>query len=128
VPTILGAMSEGTPIGDELTPQQAAELLYGGRVQLVDVRRIDEWQAVRVAESVHLPLDELPHRAAEIDRGRPVVFICRSGSRSGMATAAFRASGFEAYNLVGGIEAWIASGLAIEPDSGEVARPRPDNS
>ena len=45
-----------------------------------------------------------------------------------MASQVFRASGFEAYNLSGGLEAWVAEGREIEPDGGVVAGPRPDAS
>ena len=42
-----------------------------------------------------------------------------------MAAQAFREAGYDAYNLAGGIEAWVAEGQRIEPDDGEVRKPRP---
>jgi rhodanese-related sulfurtransferase len=112
----------------ELTPERVSEMIASGEAQLVDVRQDFEWEAGRIPGAVHIPLDSLPVRAAEIDRERPVVFGCRSGARSAMATQAFRASGFEAFNLAGGMEAWVENGLDIDPADGEVALPRPDNS
>jgi rhodanese-related sulfurtransferase len=50
-----------------------------------------------------------------------VVFQCRVGNRSAFATEAFRNAGFEAFNMAGGIEAWRAAGLPLEPDDAEVA-------
>jgi rhodanese-related sulfurtransferase len=38
------------------------------------------------------------------------------GARAGMAAQAFRASGYDAYNLGGGIQAWADRGLAMEPE------------
>ena len=38
-----------------------------------------------------------------------------------MATQAFRAAGFEAYNLEGGLAAWARAGLPLEPKDGVVA-------
>ena len=38
-----------------------------------------------------------------------------------MATQAFRASGLDAYNLAGGLLAWVEKGLPIEPEDGSVA-------
>ena len=119
---------ETTAESTELDPERAAEMIESGDAQLVDVRQDFEWEAGRIPGAVHIPLDTLPARAAEIDRGRPVIFGCRSGARSAMATDAFRASGFEAYNLGGGLEAWVEQGLAVEPEGGAVALPRPDNS
>jgi rhodanese-related sulfurtransferase len=43
------------------------------------------------------------------------------GRRSALATQAFRAVGFDAYNMRGGIEAWAGEGFPIEPDGGHVA-------
>jgi hypothetical protein len=38
-----------------------------------------------------------------------------------MATQAFLRAGWDARNMVGGIEAWVESGLALEPAGGYVA-------
>jgi rhodanese-related sulfurtransferase len=38
-----------------------------------------------------------------------------------MAASAFRTAGYEAYNMRGGILAWVEAGLPIEPDDGYVA-------
>ena len=122
-------MSEQTTSeGVDIDPGRLAGMLDAGEAQLVDVRQQSEWDAGRIAGAVHIPLETLPAAAAQIDRDRPVVFSCRVGSRSAMATAAFRESGFEAYSLAGGIEAWVASGRPIEPDGGSVVAPTPDAS
>jgi rhodanese-related sulfurtransferase len=116
------------PIETELSPERVADMVASGEAQLVDVRQDFEWEAGRIPGAVHIPLDSLPARAGELDRERPVIFGCRTGARSSMATEAFRASGFDAFNLSGGMDAWVENGLDIEPTDGEVARPRPDNS
>ena len=80
-----------------------------------------EHEAGRIAGDRLVELGELAARAEEIDPDRPVVFYCRSGARSAMATQAFRRAGFEAYNLTGGLLAWDASGLPLEPEGGYVS-------
>ena len=105
----------------ELSPQRVADLLERGEVQLVDVREPHEWEAGRIPQARHIELERLAGRAQEIDRDRPVVFQCRLGARSAMATAAFRAAGWDAYNLTGGILAWAKSGLPLDPPDGHVA-------
>jgi rhodanese-related sulfurtransferase len=107
---------------EEITPARAAELVRDGDAQLVDVRTPEEVEAGRIAGSKHIEVEELPALAGEIERERPVVFYCRSGARSAMATGAFRAAGYEAYNLDGGLLAWVEGGLPIEPEDGSVAR------
>jgi rhodanese-related sulfurtransferase len=109
--------------GDEdISPARAAELVRDGDAQLVDVRTPEEVDAGRIAGTLHIELEQLPTQASEIDPERPVVFYCRTGSRSAMATGAFRAAGYEAYNLDGGLLAWVEGGLPIEPEGGSVAR------
>ena len=105
----------------DLTPREVADLLADGGTQLVDVREPYEHEAGRIAGDVHIELDRLTAEAGSIDRERPVVFYCRTGSRSDMAAQAFGASGYTAHNLDGGLKAWVAAGLPIEPDGGRVA-------
>lgn len=105
----------------ELAPRQVAELLARGEIQLIDVREQYEWDAGRIDGARHVELERLASQADTIERERPVVFQCRLGARSAMATAAFRSAGWDAYNLTGGIQAWVEEGLPLVPESGRVA-------
>ncbi len=105
---------------EELSPRRAAELLRDG-AQGVDVREQYERDAGHIADTVHIELDQLTGAADSLDRERPIVFYCRTGSRSALAAQAFAAAGFEAHNLHGGLEAWVTDGLPIEPADGRVA-------
>jgi rhodanese-related sulfurtransferase len=108
-------------MAEDLSPARVAELLRDG-AQLVDVREPYERDAGRIAgDSAHIELDRLTAEAGSIDRGRTVVFYCRSGSRSALAAQAFSAAGYDAHNLDGGLKAWVADGLPIEPADGRVA-------
>lgn len=107
----------------DYTPEQVAELLAGSEIQLIDVREPHEHAAGRIAGDKLIELDELRARATEIDRDVPVVFYCRSGGRSAMATQAFLAAGYDAHNLDGGLLAWKGHGLPMEPPGGFVAEP-----
>ena len=106
---------------EELSPRQLAELLSKADVQLVDVREPFEHEAGRIADDVLIELNELPGEADAFDRERPLVFYCRTGSRSALATQAFASAGFDAHNLSGGLQAWVKDGLPIEPADGHVA-------
>jgi rhodanese-related sulfurtransferase len=104
-----------------MNPQQAADLLRTGDAQLVDVREPYEHEAGRIAGSLHIELQDLPAEAGSLDRERPILFYCRTGSRSALAADAFAASGYDARNLDGGLKAWVGAGLPIEPSTGRVA-------
>ncbi len=105
----------------EVDPERAAELIRAGEVQLVDVREAYEVEAGRIDGSRHIELERLASQAETIERGKPVLFYCRIGARSGMAANAFRRAGYEAYSLNGGLTAWHERGLPLEPDGGTVA-------
>jgi rhodanese-related sulfurtransferase len=104
----------------DLSPARVAELLRDG-AQGVDVREQYERDAGHIASTLHIELDQLSAKAQELDGQRPIVFYCRSGSRSALAAQAFAAAGFEAHNLDGGLKAWVQDGLPIEPADGHVA-------
>jgi rhodanese-related sulfurtransferase len=105
----------------DLSPERVAELFERGELEIVDVREPYEREAGHIAGSRHIELERLPSQASTIQRDRPVVFQCRLGARSAMATQAFRAAGYEAYNLEGGLKAWADRGLPLAPAGGYVA-------
>jgi rhodanese-related sulfurtransferase len=107
-------------VGD-YTPKQVAEFLAQGEIQLIDVRQPEERAAGRIAGDRFIELAQLSAQVDTIDRDRPVVFYCRSGSRSAMATDAFRGAGFDAHNMIGGLLDWDAAGLPLDPPGGYVA-------
>jgi rhodanese-related sulfurtransferase len=117
----LSAMGSFTEEQEELQPDRVAELLGDDEVQLIDVREEYEHEAGRIAGDRHIVMDRLAAEADSLEGGRPIVFYCRTGSRSALATQAFRASGRQAYNLDGGIIAWVERGLPIEPEDGTIA-------
>lgn len=103
----------------ELEPMRVADLVAAG-AELIDTRRDHEWDGGRIPGARHVEVNELTARAPSLPRDRPIVFYCRTGSRSGMAAEAFRTAGYDAYNLAGGIHAWVDAGFAIEPEDGEI--------
>lgn len=105
----------------DLEPERVRELLEKGEIQLVDVREPYEHEAGRIAGARHIEMEHLASQAETIDHDKPVIFHCRLGTRSAMATEAFRSSGFDAYNVKGGIQAWAEKGLPLEPEGGYVA-------
>jgi rhodanese-related sulfurtransferase len=108
-------------VESDYTPSQVADLVERGEIQLIDVREPYEHEAGRIAGDRHIVMDQLTTQVDSIDRDQPVVFYCRTGSRSAVAVEAFRGAGFDAYHLDGGLVAWVDRGLPIEPEDGEIA-------
>jgi rhodanese-related sulfurtransferase len=114
-------MSAFSDPGIEISPQEARDILARGEAQLIDVRESYEWEAGRIAGARHIELERLAAQADTIDKDTPVIFQCRLGARSAMATQAFRAAGYEAWSMAGGLQRWHDEGLPLEPEDGHVA-------
>ena len=110
-------------MSSDYTPQQVFELLATDSAQLIDVRQPHEHEAGAITGGRLIELGRLAAEAETIDRSRPVVFYCRSGGRSAMATEAFTEAGFDAHNMTGGLLEWHAAGLPLEPADGFVDDP-----
>jgi rhodanese-related sulfurtransferase len=66
---------------------------------IIDVRTRGEYQAGHIEGSRNIPLDAITKEAVAIrNLNRPVVTVCRSGSRSSAAKLILAAAGIEAYN------------------------------
>lgn len=90
----------------------------GAKVRLIDVRNPDEF----VGEYGHIKNAELVVLGSELtkfldsgDRDEEIVFICRSGGRSGSATEESIKLGYKhTMNMVGGMIRWNELGLPVE--------------
>jgi rhodanese-related sulfurtransferase len=91
----------------EITPTEFVERRSRGEsLTLLDVR--EEWElgVASVPDVVHIPMGEVADRLGELDRGREIVVLCRSGRRSLQVANFLQQNGFQAVNLAGGILAW----------------------
>jgi glyoxylase-like metal-dependent hydrolase (beta-lactamase superfamily II) len=89
-------------------------------VQILDVRETAEFTGPlgHIEGAMLIPLGELAGRLDELRRDRPVVAVCRAGSRSAQATAILQQAGFaEVANLNGGMLRWRAEGYPVEGGS-----------
>ena len=83
-------------------------------VELIDVRERDERDSGYIAGSRNIPYRLLPQYAADVPTDRPVVTICESGARAGIAASILAARGVPARPVLdGGITAWAARGGAM---------------
>lgn len=73
------------------------------KLEIIDVREPHEFSSVRIKGSKLMPMRELGERLSEIDWSKEVVFICRSGARSGHVANVLASAGYKPINLSGGI-------------------------
>lgn len=98
----------------EIQPQALEDLTNAA--QIVDVREPGEFIGPlgHIRDARLFPLGELPKRMNELDRSRPVVVVCRSGTRSAQAALQLGKAGFtQVANLAGGMLRWRASGHPV---------------
>lgn len=81
---------------------------------MVDVREPSEYQAGHIAEAKLVPLGELEARMDELPKGRPILCVCASGARSGMAARRLASAGYEVMNLRGGMSGWAIEKFPIK--------------
>jgi glyoxylase-like metal-dependent hydrolase (beta-lactamase superfamily II)/rhodanese-related sulfurtransferase len=85
-----------------------------GSIQIVDVRRKPEWDQAHIAGALHKPLDRVAKMLGDLDRAKPIVVHCKGGYRSAIACSLIQRAGFaNVTNLIGGLDAWQATGLAV---------------
>lgn len=93
----------------ELKPAEAMPLINDDNTLIVDVRSENEFIDGHINRAINLPLQLLETRASEIERykDKPLLVMCRSGNRSGIACGKLRKLGFSnVTNLAGGVMAW----------------------
>jgi glyoxylase-like metal-dependent hydrolase (beta-lactamase superfamily II) len=92
-------------------------LAAGEDLSILDIRELDEFEDWHIAGAVNVPLYnaisggdysvvEEKLSAATLDKGKPVVAVCRSGNTSKVCVQALTSMGYEAASLYGGMRDW----------------------
>lgn len=91
-----------------ITPQTVkARLEAGEALLIIDVRQAWELNRSRLAQAVHIPMDDIPDSLDRIPQDTPVVIMCHHGTRSAQVTQWLRAQGYQnVLNMEGGIDGW----------------------
>jgi sulfur dioxygenase len=96
----------------EISPEWVAA--HRSEVALLDVRATGELagELGHLEGATSIPLDELRGRVDEVKDDKPVIVVCQTGKRSGMATVILRKAGrTRVANLAGGMVRWRELGL-----------------
>jgi rhodanese-related sulfurtransferase len=96
---------------------------------VIDSRSRAAWDQAHIPGAIHLPTADIASRAATLlDPRLPVVAYCWGPGCNGATRAALALSeaGFDAKEMLGGIEYWIREGFPVRTENGEeVAEPDP---
>ncbi|MFN2462619.1 MAG: rhodanese-like domain-containing protein [Candidatus Dormibacteria bacterium] len=107
-------VQQGREVEYDEVSLDAAEDLRAEGATIVDVRRPDERAVKHIPGSLHIPLDELSGRMAEVPEGR-ILFVCAKGVRSAVAASmAEAATGrSDVSSIAGGTDGWEAADKPI---------------
>ena len=100
------------PKDAEMDAAEARAALESGH-RMLDVREYWEFEAGHVADSVHIPLLELPSRFGELSVQDEWLVVCRSGNRSARAVSFLNGQGLKTINLHGGLQDWAREGFPV---------------
>ncbi|MDH5786538.1 MAG: rhodanese-like domain-containing protein [Chromatiales bacterium] len=86
----------------------------GKSFRIIDVREPMEIAQGSIPGAEAMPMSTLGGRLNELNPQEQLVFICRSGARSGQVCAYLAQNGFEnAVNLRGGVMGWAQHGFGF---------------
>lgn len=90
------------------------KLKFGKHPLVLDVRQPDEFRTGHITGAKLIPLNELHRKIKELPKGREIVCICASGSRSISAAKMLAKEGFSVMNVKGGMLAWRHAKLPMQ--------------
>lgn len=79
------------------------DLYKQGKVQIVDIRFPEEYQAYSFSFIKNIPLNELPARLGELDSSKVIVTVCPHYDRAEIARTYLTLKGFQSKYLVDGV-------------------------
>ncbi len=98
----------------EVTPEETQSRQKAGAV-IVDVREQHEWRDGHIAGAKHIPLGSLAKRTHELNPGKEIITVCRSGHRSAMAARVLQQAGFpQVSSMTGGMMSWTWKHLPVK--------------
>ena len=103
------------PAIPKISPTELSEKLKFGKHPLIlDVRQPAEFQQVHITGAKLIPLNELYKRMKELPKGREIVCVCATGSRSKSAAKILAKEGFTVFDMQGGMTAWRHAKLPVQ--------------
>lgn len=102
-----------------VSAQEAFTMIERG-VRVFDVREANEFSGGSLANAINVPLSKIEREGVEaieltnLNKDEKILFVCRSGARSGTACAKLKSAlGDRAINIEGGIGAWLGAGFSV---------------
>jgi len=103
------------PAVPKISPAELSEKLKFGKHPLIlDVRQPGEFRQAHISGAKLIPLNELYKHIKDLPKGREIVCVCDSGSRSRTAAKILVKEGYTVFDMQGGMVAWRHSKLPVQ--------------
>jgi rhodanese-related sulfurtransferase len=112
-PEIQGFMGQQNAV----STLEATHLINQKHAIIIDLRRVQDYEAGHLPQARHIPADELASRVGEVARfhGRPAILVATGAGGNAGAVNTLKAQGFtDIFTLKGGVVAWVEASLPIE--------------
>ena len=118
IPTALILSGCGSTGGNvtNLNTAEFSQKVTDPSIIVLDVRTAGEFQGGHIANAINVDYEGMNFEGEvnKLDKSKTYAVYCRSGRRSGLATALMAKDGFKSIiNLNGGIEAWQSAGNKV---------------
>lgn len=100
----------------QIDPATAPQLIESAKPFILDVRETAEMAKGKIANSVNIPIRELPKMIAKLPDSKtaPILVYCQVGYRGGIGMTVLRMWGYtNVRNIRGGLDAWEKAGLPV---------------
>jgi rhodanese-related sulfurtransferase len=106
--------AQGAEDRPTITPAELArQVEQGDPLTIIDVRSPGEYAAGHVPGAINIPMEQVEARTNDLRPGLPVVVVCQSGRRAGIACTLLQNQRPDARVLDGGTAAWQAGGFPV---------------
>jgi rhodanese-related sulfurtransferase len=103
------------PAVPTISPAELSEKLKFGKHPLIlDVRQPEEFRQARITGAKLIPLNELYKHMKDLPKGREIVCVCDSGSRSRSAAKILIKEGYTVLDMQGGMAAWRHAKMPVQ--------------
>ena len=89
----------------EMSFDEFYQLYQNEQLSLVDVREVEEFEALHLEGARNFPLSQLADTYKQLEKDQLYYVICKSGMRSARACQFLEEQGYEVINVQGGMDA-----------------------
>jgi len=88
-----------------ITAEQMEKHFNEGEMNIIDVRKVSEFQSEHLGNAINIPLNEILDHLAEFPKDKSFVVHCAGGYRSMIAASILKANGYDNFvDVIGGFD------------------------